>query len=201
MKYSTILIITFLTGALEMNDVINAIKSRRSVRSFKSGAISKETLQAIVEAGCYAPTGHNGQPWHFSVVQDRALLEEVNAKAKQVMSGAPVDWIQNLGRNPLVDITHKAPALILVSCKEGAITGPTDCTAAMENMMIAAESLGVGSCWMGFVNFIFKDADMMKKLGVPEGYEPQQAAVFGYPNEKKQAPERNPDVVTYIGEF
>lgn len=185
-----------------MNEVIKAIKNRRSVRSYKSDILSRETLQAIIEAGCYAPTGHNAQPWHFSVIQDRALLEEVNVKAKQVMSGVPVDWIQNIGKNPGVDITHKAPALILISCKKGAVSGPTDCTAAMENMMIAAESLGAGSCWMGFVAFIFKDADMMKKLGVPQGYEPQQAAVFGYPEgEKKNAPARNLDAVTYIGEF
>lgn len=187
---------------MKVNEVINAIKSRRSVRSYKSDILSRETLQAIIEAGCYAPTGHNTQAWHFSAVQDRALLEEVNAKAKQVMSGVPVDWIQNIGRNPAVDITHKAPALIIVSCKQGAVSGPSDCTAAMENMMIAAESLGIGSCWMGFVSFIFKDAQTMKKLGVPEGYEPQQAAVFGYPEgEKRQAPARNFDVVTFTGKF
>ncbi len=191
-----------MIGAMKVNEVINAIKSRRSVRSYKSVSLSRETFKAIIEAGCYAPTGHNSQPWHFSVVQDRALLGEVNTKAKQVMSGIPVDWIQNIGKNPDVDITHKAPALIIVSCKKGAISGPADCTAAMENMMIAAESLGVGSCWMGFVSFIFKDAGMMKKLGVLEEYEPQQAAVFGYPEgEKKQAPERNLDVATYIGKF
>lgn len=184
-----------------MNEVINAIKSRRSVRSYKSGVLSREIFQAIIEAGCYAPTGHNAQPWHFSVIQDRALLEEINAKTKQVMCGVPVDWIQDVGRNPAADITHRAPALILISCKKGAISGPTDCTAAMENMMIAAESLGVGSCWMGFVNFLFGDAGIMKKLGVPEGYEPQQAAAFGYPDGKKEAPGRDLDVVTYIGEF
>jgi nitroreductase len=185
-----------------VNEVIKAIKSRRSVRSYKSEALSKGIFQAIIEAGCYAPTGHNGQPWHFSAVQSRGILEEVNTKAKQVMSGVPVDWIQNIGKNQAVDITHRAPALILISCKKGAVSGPADCAAAMENMMIAAESLGIGSCWMGFINFIFNDAEMMKKLGVPEGYEPQQAAVFGYPEgEKKSAPARNLDVVTYIGEF
>ncbi len=185
-----------------MNEVIKAIKSRRSVRSYKSDILSRETLQAIIEAGCYAPSGHNAQPWHFSVVQDRALLEEVNIKAKNVMSGVTVDWIQNIGRNPAADITHKAPALILISCKKGSISGPTDCTAAMENMMIAAESIGVGSCWIGFSAFAFKDAGLMKKLGVPEGYEPQQAAVFGYPEgEKRQAPARDLDSVTYIGSF
>lgn len=185
-----------------MNEVIKAIKSRRSVRSYKSAALSKEMLKIIVEAGCYAPTGHNVQPWHFSVVQDRVLFGEVNEKAKRIMAGVPVDWIEKIGRDSAIDITHGAPALILVSCKIGAVSGSEDCTAAMENMIIAAESLGIGSCWMGFVAFTFKDSDLMKKLGVPEGYEPKQAAVFGYPEgEKKQAPMRNLDVVTYIGEF
>jgi nitroreductase len=185
-----------------MNEVINAIKSRRSVRAYKSGPLPKEILQAIVEAGYYAPTGHNAQTWHFSVVQDRTLLDEVNERCKKKMATIPVDWIQNMGKAPGLDITHKAPAFILVSAKKGAITGQADSTAALENMLIAAESLGVGSCWMGFVNFIFDDAGMMKKLGVPEGFEPQQAAVFGYPEGgKKQAPPRNSDVVTYIGTF
>jgi nitroreductase len=185
-----------------MNEIINAIKSRRSVRSYKSDKLGRDILQAIVEAGCFAPSGHNAQPWYYSVVQDRALLEEISNKAKTVMSGVPVDWIQKYGKNPAADITHKAPVLILVSCKKGAISGAADCAAAMENMLIAAESLGVGSCWIGLTKFVFGDAEMMKKLGVPEGYEPSQAAVFGYSSEKKKAAlPRKPDVVTYIGEF
>lgn len=185
-----------------MNEVINAIKSRRSVRLYKSDPLKKDVMQVIVEAGYYAPTGHGAQPWHFSVIQDRTLLDEVNARAKKKMAAVPVDWIQNIGKAPGANITHKAPVLVIVSAKKDAVTGAEDCTAAMENMMIAAESLGIGSCWMGFVSFIFDDADMMKKLGVPEGYEPRQAAVFGYPDGRKQpALPRNPDVVTYVGTF
>lgn len=184
-----------------MNEVINAIKNRRSVRRYKGDLLKKDVLQAIIEAGYYAPTGHNGQSWHFSAIQDKALLGEVDAKVKKKMVAIPVDWIQKMGHSP-APITHNAPVMIIVSAKKGSVSGAADCTAAMENMMIAAESLGAGSCWMGFVNFIFDDADMMEKLGVPKGYEPQQAAVFGYPDGNKQAaPARNPDVVTYIGTF
>jgi nitroreductase len=184
-----------------MNEVINAIKSRRSVRSYKSDPLKKDVLQAIVEAGYYAPTGHNGQPWHFSVIQDKALIAEANAATKKKMTEAPIDWIKNSGKSPL-PITYDAPVLIIVSAKKNSISGDEDCAAAMENMMIAAQSLGIGSCWMGFMNFIFGDADIMGKLGVPAGYEPQQAAVFGYQaGEKRNAPPRNPDVVTYVGTF
>jgi nitroreductase len=184
-----------------MNEVINAIKNRRSVRAYKNVSIEKDVLQAIVEAGYYAPTGHNGQPWHFAVVQDGALIAEVNAETKKKMAQVPVGWIKNAAKSPR-PVTHGAPVLIIVSSKKGYVTGRDDCTAALENMLIAAESLGVGSCWMGFVSFTFDDNELMARLGVPEGYEPQQAAVFGYPDgEKKEAPPRNPDVVTYTGTF
>ncbi len=183
-----------------MNDVLKTIKSRRSVRAYKSELLNKGDLQTIVEAGIYAPTGCNDQPWHFSVVQDRTLLEEVNEKTKQAMTKVPFEWMNKIGQNPNTDVTHKAPALIIVSMRKESASGPVDCIAAMENMMLAAESIGIGSCWMGFVRLIYSDAELMKKLGVPEGLEPQQAAVFGYKaNEKIVVPERKLDVVTYIG--
>lgn len=87
--------------------------------------------------------------------------------------------------------------------REGAVTGATDCAAAMQNMMLAAESMGIGSCWMGFVGFLFDDAELMKSYGVPEGYKAAQASVFGYPAEgaKREGPERKTDVANYIGKF
>ncbi len=185
-----------------MNDILNVIKSRRSVRAYKSETLKKEELQAIVEAGIYAPTGCNQQPWHFSVVQDRALLDEVNIKTKQAMTQVPIDWMSKMGQNAGLDVTHKAPVLIVVSTQPESASGEVDCTAAMENMMLEAQSLGIGSCWMGFVKLIFKDDDLMRRLGVPEGLLPQQAAVFGYKaKEDAPVPQRKMDVVTYTGTF
>lgn len=186
-----------------MTDVMNTIKSRRSVRAYRPDRLTRERLAEIVEAGTYAPTGHNQQPWHFTVIQDRHIMEEINANAKQKMAQIPMDWIRAIGTNPNADITHGAPVLIIVSGKKGSVTPDEDCVAAMQNMMLAAESMGIGSCWMGFVSFTFADAELMGRLGVPEGYEGRQAAVFGYPSEgaKKDAPPRNPDVANYIGEF
>ncbi len=185
-----------------MNEVLNVIKSRRSVRAYKSDLLKKEELQTIVEAGIYAPTGCNQQPWHFSVVQDRTLLEEVNIKTKQAMTQIPVEWISKMGQNDGLDITHKASVLIIVSTQKESASGPVDCTAAMENMMLMAHSIGIGSCWMGFVNLIFKDEELMRRLGVPEGLLPQQAAVFGYKaKEDAPIPQRKLDVVTYTGTF
>lgn len=186
-----------------MNEVINAIKSRRSVRAYKPGKLRKEEIDAIIEAGIYAPSGHNAQPWHFTVIVDRAVISEINAKAKEKMAKINVDWIQRIAANPDADITHKAPALIIISAKKDAITGDTDCAAAMQNMMLAAESLNIGSCWMGLVGFLFGDEELMRVFGVPEGYKAVQASVFGYKQDetKREGPKRNRDVVNYIGEF
>ncbi len=107
-----------------------------------------------------------------------------------------------MGQNPDLDITHQAPVLIIVSTQKESVSGPVDCTAALQNMMLGAESIGIGSCWMGFVNLVFGNEELMKKLGVPEGYLPQQAAVFGYKkNEEAVVAQRNMDVVTYIGSY
>jgi nitroreductase len=131
------------------------------------------------------------------------VIDAINAKAKEKMAAINVDWIQKLSQNPNADITHHAPALIIVSHRKDAITGDADCAAAMENMMIAAESLGIGSCWMGLVAFLFDDAELMKGFGVPEGYKTVQAAVFGYKADdaRKPGPPRKRDVSNYIGEF
>jgi nitroreductase len=110
--------------------------------------------------------------------------------------------MKNLGSDPAYDVTYKAPVLIIISSGKDSVSGEVDCAAAMEHMMLAAESMGIASCWMGFVGFIFKDNDMMRRLGVPEGFKPQQAAVFGYrAGEKADAPERSLDAVTFTGTF
>ena len=108
--------------------------------------------------------------WHFSVVQDRVLLGEVNVLTKQAMVSVPIEWMSNMGKNPDLDITHQAPVLIIVSTQKESVSGPVDCTAALQNMMLGAESIGIGSCWMGFVNLVFGNEELMKKLGVPVGY-------------------------------
>lgn len=186
-----------------MNEVLDNIKSRRSVRTYKGNLLKKEDLEAIVEAGIFAPTGHNQQAWHFTVIQDRDVIGSINQKCKELMANVKVDWIRNIAENPKADITYSAPVLIIVSAKRGALTGAIDSTAAMQNMMLAAESLNIGSCWMGLVNFIFGDEEERAKLCIPDEYEPQVAAVFGYKADdaKKPGPPRNRDVVTYIGTF
>ncbi len=74
-----------------MNEVLNVIKNRRSVRNFKPEQISQESLELILEAGIYAPTAHNDQPWHFTVIQNEDFLRYINEKTRGAMAGS---WVQ-----------------------------------------------------------------------------------------------------------
>ena len=183
-----------------MNEVLKAIKNRRSIRAYKSGQIKQEELDQIIEAAIYAPTGHNTQPWHFTVIQNRDVIQHINKISKEVMATMEIDWIKNAGLNPNYDITYKAPTLIIVSGRKNAISWRTDCDAAIQNMLIAAESLNIGSVWLGFATFAFKKEGEAEKICIPEGYEPYYGIALGYKDidEQPAPPKRNYDVVDYI---
>lgn len=182
-----------------MNIVMETIKNRRSIRKYLPEQIKDEELNTIIEAGIYAPTAHNEQPWHFTIVQNKELIDHISAKSKEFMAICDVDWIAKMGSNEKLHLFYNAPTVIVVSGKDESYSSLTDCSAAIQNMMLAAESLNIGSCWIGLVSFFFEQKEEMKKLDIPEGYTPFYAVTFGYKKATpSRTPERNKDVVTYI---
>ena len=182
-----------------MNEVMKTIKNRRSIRNYLPEQIKDEELETIIEAGIYAPTAHNDQPWHFTVIQNRELIDFINKESKEVMKNSEYEWMRNIAKNDKIHLLHNAPTVFVVSGRKDAISPRVDCSAAIENMFLAAESLGIGSCWIGFVRFFFTKKDNIAKLGIPEGYEPYYAFTLGYKAiNNVKAPERKRDVVNYI---
>lgn len=183
-----------------MNEVLKAIKSRRSVRKYRQEQISEESLNSIIEAGIYAPTAHNEQPWHFTIIQNQEMLQHINEKVKELMAKSNVEWIQKMSSNPNFQMTYNAPTLIIVSGRKNAMAWEADCAAAIQNMLIAAESLNIGSVWLGLVRFLFEQGGEVSKLGIPEGYQPYYGVALGFKAREKEqiAPKRNLDVVNYI---
>lgn len=107
--------------------------------------------------------------------------------------------LENMGNNEKLDLTHGAPTLILVSGKEGNYSPLVDCSAAIENMLIAAESLNIGSLWIGLISLAFENKEVLEKLNIPNGYKPYFGIALGYKNVGEvKAPKRNENVITYI---
>ncbi len=186
-------------GGIAVNDFINIIKSRRSIRSYLPEQIKEEELQAILEAGSWAPSAHNTQPWHFTVIQNKELIDYISNYSKKVMSESPIEWIAKFGRSRQ-SIFYNAPTVVIVSGQKLEMFNPVvDCSAAIQNMLLAAESLGIGSCWIGLSMFFFANKDEVRKLNLPEGYEPFYAVCLGYKSHKNVwGPERRKDIITYI---
>jgi nitroreductase len=183
-----------------MNEVLSAIKSRRSIRNYSPDQISQEHLDQIIEAGIYAPSAVNEQAWHFTVIQNRALLSRIDETVKEQMAKSDVEWMRNNAANPGFSVTYHAPTLIVVSGNEAAMSWQADCAFAMENMMLAAESLGIGSVCLGLVRFFLIQDGEAEKLGIPAGYKPFYGMAFGYKTGDKaiEPPNRNMDVINYI---
>ncbi len=177
-----------------MNDALKAIARRRSIRKFKPGQISEAELQSVIDAGLAAPSGHNDQSCWFAVIQNRELGRAISDGGKEAMRMIPIPWIVELGKNSGYNIFYEAPTVIIVAARKDAVSPLADVCAAIENMLIAAESLGLGSCWIGFAKFYFSSEERTRKLGIPEGYEVHYAVSLGY---KPDGLELNPPQKKY----
>jgi nitroreductase len=184
------------------NETLTTIKQRRSIRAFKDEQIKDEELQAVVEAGTYAPSARNQQAWHFTVIQNKELLATLSSEAKKAALQLDNEFIRQAASNENFNIFYGAPTLIIVSGDEKAMVIDFDCAAANQTMLLAAQSVGLGSCWINFVMFLFNSpagAKYIKQLGIPAGYKPYCSVALGYKKtEPAAAPPRKEGIVNYI---
>jgi len=185
-----------------VNETLKIIKQRRSIRSFKNEQIKEEELQAVLEAGLYAPNAGD-QAWHFTVVQNKELLDRLNIAAKETAKQMDMEHLKQLGNNEQFNCLYGAPTLIIVSGNEQIpVPLDADCAAATQNLLLAAESIGLGSCWIFFVLLGFyspQGPELREALKIPEGYKPYDSAVLGYKkNTVVNVPERKSNLITYI---
>jgi nitroreductase len=184
------------------NETLTNIRCRRSIRSYREDQINDEELETVLEAAQYAPNA-GGQVWHFTVVQDRKLLDRLNLAAKEAAQSMAFEHLRDLGRNPEFHCLYHAPTLVIVSGNGNSpVPLDADCAAATENLLIAAESIGLGSCWIFFVLLAFSSpegAGLREELKIPAGYKPFCSAVLGYRKTAAASPPpRKQGLVTYI---
>ena len=162
-----------------MNETLRTLKERRSVRSFLSEAIPEETLDAILEAGTWAATGMNQQSPVMVVVRDKETIDYMEALNADVM-GRP-------GTHPF----YGAPVVVVVLADGDNYNWLRDGSLVMGNLMNAAHSLGIGSCWINRCQEVFDKPEgkaLLRKWGLSENYRGVANCILGYPDGGFPAP-------------
>lgn len=150
-------------------ETIETIHSRRSIRQYKNKSVSETLIHKLLAAAMAAPSARNQQPWEFIVITDRDLLEKIPAV------------------NPFAEMAATAPLAILICGNLKIETSPgywvIDCSAATQNILLAAHALGLGGVWTG----TYPNEDRMdgytELFNLPEHILPHSLVVIGYPNE------------------
>ncbi len=150
-------------------DALEAIHTRRSIRKYEDRPVPDEAVEQLLAAAMTAPSARNGQPWQFIVIDDRALLD------------ACADICPNAA------MIRGAPMAILV-CGDLDLEGspgywPIDCSAAVENTLLAARAIGLGACWCGVYPRPHRVDGLRKLFSLPERVTAHSLVVIGYPAE------------------
>lgn len=173
-----------------MNPVLQVISSRRSHRAYTEAQLTTEQLNAVLQAAVEAPSAVNRQPWHFSAVQNAALLREINEAVRENALSKDASQRSPRFEDPAFDVFYHAPTVIFLSANPDYYWAGIDCGIAVQNMALAAESLGLGSVILGLPREAFqgKHADALRqKLQFPEGHDFIIALALGTPADDKPA--------------
>ena len=176
------------------NQVVETILARRSVRKYKPQPVEREKMQTIVECGVNAPNAMNRQPWEIRVVDNPDFINGVTELYKKEQPKAAEDPnFKNMFRN--------APTVVFVGRDVQSGSAEFDCGLLSENMMLAAQSMGIGSCCLGSPAAFMRSpaaAEYLKQLGFSEGYELLYCIAFGYPDEAPAAKPRDLTKIKFV---
>ena len=157
-------------------EAMEAILSRRSIRRYTDKKVSDEVVKELLEAGMSAPSAGNEQPWHFVAITDHKILDEIPKI------------------HPYSGMLKEAPLAILIcggeSLQKYKGYWVQDCSAATENILIAANAIGLGGVWLGVYPIEERVDGIRKLLGMPEKVIPFALLSIGYPAEQKPPADR-----------
>jgi nitroreductase len=157
-------------------DVLEAILNRRSIRQYTDRPVSDDVIEILLKAAMYAPSAVNKQPWHYIVFRDREIMEGI------------ISFHQNAAM-----LRHANVAILVCWDEElqhDAGYGPVDCSAATQNILLSAFSLGLGSVWVGLYPRIQRMEAVHALFGLPQNIRPFSIVSLGYPAEERKMPMR-----------
>ena len=182
-----------------MIETLQNIETRYSCRSYTGTPIEQEKIKSIALAAVQAPSAMNLQPWQIIVIQDKALMEDMDATTMDMLSKMEdkSTYERIMGRGG--KLFYNAPCMFIVAKKPDT---DLDCGIVTENIALAASALGLGNVICGLAKLVFttdKGEEYKKKL-IPEGYEFGMSVLVGYPTNAEGKP-HEPDMskITYIG--
>ena len=196
-------------------DALELIQTRHSTRKFLPKPVEQEKLEQVIEAGRFAPSGGNNQTTHFMVIRDKAVLDELARIAREEFAKmeltedtyASLATAIKLSKKGTYVFHYNAPVLVLAANKIGYGNNMADCSCAVENMMLMANALDLGSCWINQVNWLNANPAMvayLKTLGLKDDEAVYVSMALGYPDSPDGLPlrrivPRKGNPVTYIG--
>ncbi|MEY8330330.1 nitroreductase [Lachnospiraceae bacterium 48-33] len=183
-------------------EIFETIMTRRSTRKYKRKPVQREVIEKIVEAGRFAPSGGNSQSIHFIVVTNKDVLDELAESVENQFSKMEITkgMYRSLARSVAASkagryrYDYDAPVLIITTNHKECRNNIADCSCALENMMLAANELNLGSCWVNQLWWL-NDNDVILKhlyeLGMEQSESVYGALVVGYPDTESGMPNRN----------
>jgi nitroreductase len=184
-----------------MNGTIKTIMERRSIRAYKPDQIKEEELNTILEAAKFAPSAINEQPWHFTVIQKKDVLDRINKACKDMFIKSDNKIFAERAKDENFSVFYNAPTFIIVSGTEKAVAPQVDCALALENMFLAAASMNIGSCWIHAVHSLFNTEEgrtLRTEFNIPEDHAVYCAGAFGYKAMEASPAPRKENTVTII---
>lgn len=181
-------------------DVIQCISEKRSVRNYTDEIIPMSVIEELLTLGTKASNGSGMEPWGFAVIQGKEEIAELSDIAKidilnNIESFPYLKQYEGWMVNPKINLFNRAGNLLLIYGSKDSHWSVYDCSMAAGNIMLAAHSMGIGTCWVGFGEYTMNRKDIKEKYNVPENYELICCMSMGYMKEKPEPPKRKPPVI------
>lgn len=188
-------------------NVYEALLTRRSTRKMKDTPVSREELDKILAAGRAAPCGSNSQTTHFIVIENRDVLQELAILVQDEFAKMEIKDDMYVSLKNSVKASKRgnykfhygAPTLIVTANKIGYGNNIADCACAIENMMVEANALNLGSCWINQLHWLADNSrvrEYMLNLGMAEDETVCASMILGYPDTKDSLPNRTERKIT-----
>jgi len=183
-----------------MTETLKNIYERYTCRDFKETPITDQNIEYLVKAALSSPSAKNIQPWHVIIVTDRVLIDELDVEGMSILGAAEDKSTYERMMSRGGTLFYNAPCLALI-LSDGSKWGTLDCGILCQNMVIAAESLGLGTCIVGMAGVPIngpKAKEYQKRLGFPEGYTFEIGVLVGEIISGKEPHEHERGKISYI---